>query len=454
MSLKDKDVSSFIGTSFKSCGSSNDCVPVPTPSTGSFPSNENTSPSDKDFLKKKLGFKITILEQEPLGKGTYGRVYKCYDEYGTVMAIKCISTDHTGISCLMEASIMSAIHHPNLHRAVRIHATPKTLYIVSELALSDLSHWTRRDKGGTPPSLVQLQRWAYDLLQAVACLHRHHIIHGDIKASNVLLFPDGNVRLSDFTLSTKMWPQIDRRYTVCTHTHRPLEVILHQNWDTSVDLWSLGCTLYEIAYGEPLFPSQGKDNLQIRSRMINLLHDWATNGPLQQNFPNIDRPTIDFVPWKLSPLWSHNDYQLFNSVLLSLLRIDPKERTPALNLLKHPFFSPLKELGTSSYTIISTPSSKLDDDTYTRLQQTCSRYTSSRVLIDYAIDLYSRLLSLSQINDTTKIASCLWIGSKLIHRTPLVINDIPLSHILSAERLICIHLSFRLTCLSLPTKNL
>ena len=85
----------------------------------------------------------------------------------------------------METSIMSIIHHPYLQKAISVHASPKMLYIISELATSDLSRYLRLKENLPSPTL--LRKWSFYLLQAVACLHRKDIIHGDIKASNILL---------------------------------------------------------------------------------------------------------------------------------------------------------------------------------------------------------------------------------------------------------------------------
>lgn len=397
------------------------------------------------------GSLIKILD--PLEKGAYGAVYKCTDaahegDSGRIMAIKCIDTDAQGIPCLMEASIMSVLNHPNLNRAIRVHATPKMLYIVSELAISDLSKWTRRDKGAHIPSPKELRKWAYSLIQATACLHRQQIIHGDIKASNVLLFQDGNIKLSDFTLSTMKWNtkgSPERRHTICTCTHRPLEVWLNRDWDLEVDIWSLGCTLYEIAYGELLFPYQGnsKEGSLLRDKTINCLLDWAENGPAGKQSVSISRAQIDFIPFRLSPLFSTPQYSLFNDLILSMLRISPQERPTAIKLLDHPYFKQGDPLFPNPYEIISTPANTLDQSEINKLTRLLMKFTQSSSVIALSIELYSRCTGIQHENDYIKLMTCLWISSKLMYRNPIH-SDISSSLILSMERIICSHLSFRL----------
>lgn len=428
-------------------------------------SSQTNNPTPETI--KTIGTKITI--QEPLGKGAYGSVYHCTDEFGAHLAIKCIETDTAGIPCLMETSIMSVIQHPNLHRAIRIHITPKMLYIVSEMAISDLSRWTRKDKSNHIPTIAQLRMWSHSLIQAVACLHRQNIIHGDIKASNVLLFSEGIIKLTDFTLSTRKWkssqttqtegtqnndPQISRRHTICTCTHRPVEVWLNREWDFQVDIWSLGCTLYEIAYGELLFPYQGnsKESGLLREKTLNCILDWSENGPVDRQSlgkSNISRSNTDYLPYKLSPNFSQPEYKLFNSLILSMLRLDPQTRPTAFDLLTHPFFqtelntTPDYQLKTSPYSIVSTPTSKLSDKEVSRLIKQISRFTSSSSVIQLTLEIYSRCTGIRYVNEYVKLMSALWIAAKLILRNPIT-TDAPLHQVLAMERTICTHLSFRL----------
>lgn len=192
-----------------------------------------------------------------LGHGSYGDVYLARDEYQKSYAVKCCEITNTGISNILEATIMGSFSHPCLNNALHIQASAKKLYIIQDLAESDLAKHTRRVRGNHQPSLAELRQWCFCLSQAVAVLHSRGVIHADIKASNVLLYADGAIRLSDFTLATKKWRKGEKfTKNVCTCTHRPLECLLKQEWDEALDIWSLGCTFYEIAYGVLLFPYQ------------------------------------------------------------------------------------------------------------------------------------------------------------------------------------------------------
>ena len=383
----------------------------------------------------------------------------------------------------METSIMSIIHHPYLQKAISVHASPKMLYIISELAISDLSRHLRIR--GNLPSPTLLQKWTFYLLQAVACLHRKDIIHGDIKASNILLFDNEIIRLTDFTLSVykgggAVIPfesaksplegcRIVYTHTICTSTHRPLEVWLNREWDTPVDIWSLGCTLYEIAYGRPLFPFQGRptENLKegplLRERMVNCLLDWAERGPGGCQESTVSRSDHEYTPFYLDDRYRSPEYADFNALILSMLKLDPSLRPTASDLLSHSYFRPsIRSVMIADtldnnflivpFMIISTPVSPLSERDIAKLTRALSRCGStSKSLIALSIELYSRCLGIRLDNHYLKLMACYWIAFKLIHRVaPQCQLDLPLTDVLAMERTICSHLSFRL---HMPSKT-
>lgn len=396
-----------------------------------------------------------VLSDKLLGHGSYGDVFLATDENGKQVAVKCCNIDSTGIPNILEASIMGSMVHPYLNRALRIQASDTKLYIIQEIAQTDLAQYTRRDKGNHKPSMEELRRWCFCLSQAVSALHREDIIHADIKASNVLLYSDGSIRLTDYTLATKKWSQGEKfTHNVCTCTHRPLECLMRRSWDESLDIWSLGCTFYEIAYGELLFPYQGllesdqkvkdkESKIRLRNRSINAIIDWSARGPNPPtSYEVIGTPqfSIDYVPFVLCEDFNKPEMTLFNDLLCKMLTVDPCRRLTIDQVISHPFFHTMKA---PIYLSVKRPLNKIPLAEQARVSRYIQRYTNNDIIQALALNLYCRCNDLNNISEHVRAAVCTWISSKIVVGYPPNIT-LPPNQILSTEREICHNLLFRL----------
>lgn len=390
-----------------------------------------------------------------LGKGGYGNVYLASDETGKNVAIKCCDVEDEGIPNILEANIMATIVHPNINPALRIHATDKKLYIIQDLAVSDLSHYTKRDKNNYKPSIEELRKWCYDIVQGVAVLHNENIIHGDIKASNVLLFSDGSVKLADFTLAVKKI-NVDSKFkhTVCTCTHRPLECLMKKDWDESLDIWSLGCTFYEIAYGELLFPYQGsleKNNKsksarkRIRERSINAIIDWSNRGPNSPTSYDVigcNQYPLKYIPFVICEDYNDPIMKQFNELFLKMVEVDPNKRPTIKEVLNDPFFTECSLLKPNTYSKIIRPVNKLPLDEQARVIRYIERYSTNTTVQTLALSIYSKCNDLSEHKEQLKAGAATWIANKIIIGTTEKI-PIQMSVLLQIERDIAHNLVFR-----------
>jgi serine/threonine protein kinase len=334
---------------------------------------------------------------------------------------------------------MTSILHPSLNAALRVNASSEYLYIIQEKAVTDLASHTRRDRRTAAPSAEQLRNWCFTLAQAVGCLHKQGIIHADIKASNILLFADGNVRLSDFTLAVRQW-QADEHFdhNVCTVTHRPLECVRQELWSKPLDIWSLACTYYEIAYGELLFPHQGvmRDKQLEREKITNCLLDWAHRQGEELStslYPG------EYAPPNILPEFIADTP--FNQLLRQMLAVEPATRLTISQVLSHPYFT---GLATTPYLLLSKAGSIIGKGEQQRISNYLKQLTSDHTVQQLALALYRRTLELRCVAEELRATACCWLASKLVLDTVPSKVYYPLHEILQLERDICHSLAFRL----------
>lgn len=303
----------------------------------------------------------TILNLiKEIGKGAYSVVYSCtvlksisFSTPEHVYACKKIPLFQDTDRCLLEAAIMSTISHPNLTHSkyIGFGKNSNDLFIIQERAITDL-HEVGCPLGQNPTQkdVDKLKSWMYNLVLGTRCLHREAIVHGDIKPANALLYANGTVALTDFSLAYKHWGPGEkddgrRRTIISTVTHRAPEVHLaskkeNQPWNEAADIWSLGCTMYEIAHGKRIFEYHGIDD-----DVLNDINVWVAD-------PNNPWKSVNTSPNNLSYKYKKIEIQCLSKKFPKLkfmnemddlisrcLHFDPSKRITAQEALRHPLFS-------------------------------------------------------------------------------------------------------------------
>ena len=127
-----------------------------------------------------------------------------------------------------------------------------------------------------PANFEMIERWISSLIEGVMFLHSRRLIHGDIKASNVLIDRENEAKLADFGMvtlivegETQKFPNRGMMYTL---THRPPEVSFGNVWGFSADIWALGCTFYELLYNEKIFTKEETKEEYINKINKNLVY--------------------------------------------------------------------------------------------------------------------------------------------------------------------------------------
>ena len=114
------------------------------------------------------------------------------------------------------------------------------------------------------------QFYSVEIACALHHLHKLNIVYRDLKPENILLTKEGHIRLTEFSLSKQinLTNGSGQTYTLCgTPEYLAPEIILGQGYGTSIDWWSLGILLYEMAMGFP--PFYGKNPFIIYQKILN-----------------------------------------------------------------------------------------------------------------------------------------------------------------------------------------
>ncbi|XP_024396250.1 MAP3K epsilon protein kinase 1 isoform X2 [Physcomitrium patens] len=200
--------------------------------------------SGSAFHKSKTLNDKYMLGDE-IGKGAYGRVYKGLDlENGDFVAIKQVSLENIPPEDL--ASIMN-LNHRNIVKYQGSFKTKTHLYIILEFVENgSLANNIKPNKFGALPENV-VGRYIAQVLEGLVYLHEQGVIHRDIKGANILTTKEGEVKLADFGVATKLTEaDINTHSVVGTPYWMAPEVIEMSGVSAASDIWSVGCTVIEL----------------------------------------------------------------------------------------------------------------------------------------------------------------------------------------------------------------
>ena len=155
-----------------------------------------------------------------------------------------------------EIEIQAHLRHPNVLRLYGYFHDATRIYLILEFAAKGELYKSLQKAPGKCFDEKRSAKYIKSLAGALQYCHKKHVIHRDIKPENLLLDMKGEVKIADFGWSVHAPNK--RRTTLCgTLDYLPPEMILGQEHDQMVDVWSLGVLMYEFLVGSPPFEAQG-----------------------------------------------------------------------------------------------------------------------------------------------------------------------------------------------------
>jgi len=228
-----------------------------------------------------------------LGQGGMGVVYRAHDEVlQRDVALKVVREDllvekSSRERLLSEARAASALSHPNICTIHEVGEHDGDLYMVMELVEGKS---LKERIGNAGLAVVPLLRNAVQIAGALAHAHSRNVVHHDLKTANIVVTPQGLVKVLDFGLARRL-PKLEADGATLslepressgaisgTLSYLAPEILRGEAADQRSDLWALGVVLYEMAAGN--LPFRGATNFETSSA---ILHNMP--APLSERIP-------------------------------------------------------------------------------------------------------------------------------------------------------------------------
>ncbi|XP_078163479.1 protein kinase superfamily protein [Carex rostrata] len=250
-----------------------------------------------------------------LGRGTFGHVYVGFNsDSGEMCAMKEVTifsddpkSKESQKQLRQEVFLLSKLRHPNIVQYYGSETVEDKLYIYLEYVSGGSIHKLLQEYGqfGEPA----IRSYTQQILSGLAYLHAENTVHRDIKGANILVDPNGRVKLADFGMAKHISGQsCPFSFKGSPYWMAPEVIKNASGCNLAVDIWSLGCTVLEMATSKP---------------------PWSQYEGIAAMFKIGNSKELPAIPDNLSE--EGKDF------IRQCLQRDPAKRPTAAELLQHPF---------------------------------------------------------------------------------------------------------------------
>eukprot|EP00669_Euglena_mutabilis_P006631 TRINITY_DN2171_c0_g1_i1.p1 TRINITY_DN2171_c0_g1~~TRINITY_DN2171_c0_g1_i1.p1 ORF type:complete len:388 (-),score=109.55 TRINITY_DN2171_c0_g1_i1:122-1261(-) len=277
-----------------------------------------------------------------IGDGTYGVVMRAQNaQTNDVVAIKRMKRKFfSWQECmeLREIKSLRKLSHPNIVKLREVLRENDELFFIFEYCETTV-YQTTKDLSTAGKQLPEdkCRSIMYQVLSALAHMHKHGFFHRDLKPENLLVSGD-TVKVADFGLAREIRSRPPYTEYVSTRWYRAPEILLRSaNYNSPIDLWAIGVIMAELYLLRPLFPGTSESD-QI-FKICSVLgtptpQSWTESGKLATNM-GVKFPQFSPTPLSsLIPACCAEGLQLLGD----LLRYEPSRRPRADEAMTYPYF--------------------------------------------------------------------------------------------------------------------
>ncbi|XP_070053292.1 mitogen-activated protein kinase kinase kinase YODA-like [Nicotiana tomentosiformis] len=195
-----------------------------------------------------------------LGRGTFGHVYVGFNsDSGEMCAMKEVTlfsddakSKESAKQLAQEIALLSRLRHPNIVQYYGTETVGDKLYIYLEYVSGGSIYKLLQEYGAFGETAIR--SYTQQILSGLAYLHAKNTVHRDIKGANILVDPNGRIKLADFGMAKHITGQsCPLSFKGSPYWMAPEVIKNSSGCNLAVDIWSLGCTVLEMATSKPPF---------------------------------------------------------------------------------------------------------------------------------------------------------------------------------------------------------